>query len=862
MMNLKKILLVSCSCVSLCVMQDASATAYPFNYPDFSRYGGAENLKPPAGGLLYPLGRTGLYPHAHLFSALPPQNLKTGTEKLKFYLNQDNDDTANLTISTAAQGARSAFHAPINQQLTDGIDLPQVVASVCFITDAGECSGGGAGIDEPSSSSSGPGPIEPEPGKQCALEGYVNDVCPEGQQPGTACPYDSGWHTGCVCKPEYNKICTGSDEQGKGASCNGKYKECCKLCSGYDYTATNIPSGYIKGASCQSCDGVKYKIKCDTNSSNTGTYIDCGSAAGSGGSCTDDTGTYYEKCTCPTNYEFNAQTQTCVCKTNFKYACTGTGYAGGQGESCDNKYQTCECATGYSWSATSGCVKCSSSFKYACTGANEVKPSGSNCGGLYDKCSCKSGYKWSGGKCVVEDTCSGTCGVGCLYYSDDTCSTNKVSGKTLLGVVIYNNGTTGWVTTTEPVANAVWSTEFVTTDVKDGAINASCTNTQKLVAKGSKYLAANIANNYNAGDKQWCLPSEELMSSLMDIDTNDRMMHLDKVNTGISIAGGKKLGYIGAAYESIWTSNEAYREYAVHVSTGQGSFGLQLDGFKNDKASVRPVTCFGKDSSPCKRTETPQNGPVGNLCYCDGKVVGVRISDTDYFIGMHDLGEMIWKNANTSVSNYNFCKNVKAKLPHHGLLQYDMSLDFSLKFYGGEELNQNYYWTDTKYKSYEYYADFYNGGYVLGDISGDVYNVRPVTTCQETPEDGPQGDLYYCDGKVVGVKAGDMNFFVAMEDLGEMSRTEANLTCGNYKFCDYAYGSMPTPEQWEKMYYYKGTLEDILSDNGGEKFLKDLWYWSDTPLGESCQFMNMSKGYLSVANCRFDYYVRPVLMNY
>ena len=229
---------------------------------------------------------------------------------------------------------------------------------MCFITDAGECSGGGAGIDEPSSSSSGPGPIEPEPGKQCALEGYVNDVCPEGQQPGLACPYDSGWHTGCVCKPEYNLTCSGSDEQGKGASCNGKYKECCKLCSGYDYTASNIPSGYVKGASCQSCDGVKYKIKCDTNSSNTGTYIDCGSAAGSGGSCTDDTGTYYKNCECALTYEWSASAKKCVCASGYKYSCSGGNTAGGEGNSCDNKYQKCKCADGFVWDAESGQCLC------------------------------------------------------------------------------------------------------------------------------------------------------------------------------------------------------------------------------------------------------------------------------------------------------------------------------------------------------------------------------------------------------------------------------------------------------------------------------------------------------------------------
>ena len=502
---------------------------------------------------------------------------------------------ASVKKGVSVRNLKSSFLTDFSSP-ADRVKLRQL-ASVCFITDAGECSGGGAGIDEPSSSSSGPGPIEPEPGKQCALEGYVNDVCPEGEQPGLACPYDSGWHTGCVCKPEYNKTCTGSDEQGKGASCNGKYKECCKLCSGYDYTASNIPSGYIKGASCQSCDGVKYKIKCDTNSSNTGTYISCGSATGGGKSCTDDNGTYYEKCTCPTNYEFNAQTQTCVCKTNFKYACTGTGYAGGQGESCDNKYQTCECATGYSWSATSGCVKCGSSFKYACTGANEVKPSGSNCGGLYDKCSCKSGYKWSGGKCVVE------CDSSYKY----TCTG------------------TGYA----------------------GGAGSAC---------GGKYTQCTCASGYE------------------------------------------------------WKN---------------GSCQKILDG------------------------------PHGNLCYCNGNVVGVKADGMDFFVGMKDLGTMTWKNANSSSQNYNFCNNINGMLPNRDQLsqinENDTAINVSLSAQGGSSLKNGYYWSSTKYGSGYYAINLLSSGYVVGSTgSGDVYNVRPVTTCQET-SGGPDysackiGTLFYSD---------------------------------------------------------------------------------------------------------------------
>ncbi len=314
---------------------------------------------------------------------------------------------------------------PIQQGGNSRTNLEQL-ASVCFITDAGHCrenefytganTPDGSSGGTPGGSSGGDGDEdnwEVDNEEKCKKEGYINEDCGETATPGTPCLYDSSYHAGCVCKPEYNQTCSGVDEAGKGASCDGKYKECCSLCSTYPYSDGTIPAGHVITETCQSCTGAKYKTKCNTNSSNTGAYISCGSATGSGSVCTDDNGTYYTQCTCPTNYEFNAQTQSCVCKTNFKYTCTGTGYAGGTGTSCGNKYQTCNCASGYTWSASSGCVQCGSSFKYACTGANQTKPS-SGCGGLYDKCNCTSGYKWSGSSCVEECsssyqyTCSGT----------------------------------------------------------------------------------------------------------------------------------------------------------------------------------------------------------------------------------------------------------------------------------------------------------------------------------------------------------------------------------------------------------------------------------------------------------------------
>ncbi len=476
-----------------------------------------------------------------------------------------------------AQGARSALHAPIPLPLTNGIDLPQV-ASVCFITDAGHCrenefytganTPDGSSGGTPGGSSGGDGSEdnwEVDNEEKCKKEGYTNEDCGETATPGTPCLYDSSYHAGCVCKPEYNQTCSGADQAGKGASCDGKYKECCSLCSTHPYTDGTIPTGHVIIETCQSCTGAKYKTKCNTNSSNTGAYISCGSATGSGNVCTDDSGTYYTQCTCPTNYEFNAQTQSCVCKTNFKYMCTGTGYAGGTGISCGNKYQTCNCASGYTWSASSGCVKCSSSFKYTCTGANQTKPS-SGCGGKYDKCNCKSGYKWSGGSCIAE-----------------------------------------------------------------------CSSSYKYTCSGTGYAGG-------AG----------------------------------SACGGK--------YTSCTCSS-----------------GYTWDGGSCQKEAL--------------------NGAVGDLYYCNDKVVGVKTGDMNFYVAMKDFRDEDWYDANSGCQNYSFCD----KLNKNGILptkdqllaMYNnkSSLNSLLSTTRGIKLTEDYYWSSTGYYSRRYRVNMSNG-----NVDGSGFN--------------------------------------------------------------------------------------------------------------------------------------------
>ena len=214
-------------------------------------------------------------------------------------------------------------------------------AAVCFITDTENC--GGYKFDGGTT-----------PGEECERAGYVDGVCPEGSHAESTCPGDSSYHTPCVCNSDMTATCT-YPYQGVGAQCNGKYKECCNTCP--DYPETSIGANYVSAGECESCDGKKYKVKCNPN-----TFVDsvaCGSLGGTGGTCTDSNGTHYKQCKCPLNYEWSASQRKCVCASSFKYSCTGTGYLKGKGDVCDNKYSECECATTYKWDAAKGACVCS-----------------------------------------------------------------------------------------------------------------------------------------------------------------------------------------------------------------------------------------------------------------------------------------------------------------------------------------------------------------------------------------------------------------------------------------------------------------------------------------------------------------------
>ena len=101
-------------------------------------------------------------------------------------------------------------------------------------------------------------------------------------------------------------------------------------------------------------------------------------------------------------------------------------------------------------------------------------------------------------------------------------------------------------------------------------------------------------------------------------------------------------------------------------------------------------------------------------------------------------------------------------------------------------------------------------------------------SCQLKISNGAHGDLYYCNGKVVAVKTSGMDFFVGMENIGNMCRNEANIKCSNYVFCGNKTGILPSSSQLVTIYQNKSSLESLLISNGGTKLLTDDTYTSST----------------------------------
>ena len=133
------------------------------------------------------------------------------------------------------------------------------------------------------------------------------------------------------------------------------------------------------------------------------------------------------------------------------------------------------------------------------------------------------------------------------------------------------------------------------------------------------------------------------------------------------------------------------------------------------------------------------------------------------------------------------------------------------------------------------------------------------SSCQKQVLNGAQGELYYCNGSVVGVRATGMDFYIAMKDLGETYWPYANSQCSDYTFCGHRKGILPTKDQLVSMYNNKSQVNTLLSTNGGTKITEN-YYWSSTYHGRGYYLVNMSYGsVIANQNSSLDYYARTVL---
>ena len=126
-------------------------------------------------------------------------------------------------------------------------------------------------------------------------------------------------------------------------------------------------------------------------------------------------------------------------------------------------------------------------------------------------------------------------------------------------------------------------------------------------------------------------------------------------------------------------------------------------------------------------------GPQETAYYCKGNVVAVKTPEMDFYVGLYDLGEMMWGSAYDAAKNYIFCDNLKGSLPSYyneigWMLSNDLD-DVLLKYGGYPVLSSEFYWTGTSCDGGYYSRSIYGKGCTPGNIS---HFVRPVLNIQKT----------------------------------------------------------------------------------------------------------------------------------
>ena len=108
-----------------------------------------------------------------------------------------------------------------------------------------------------------------------------------------------------------------------------------------------------------------------------------------------------------------------------------------------------------------------------------------------------------------------------------------------------------------------------------------------------------------------------------------------------------------------------------------------------------------------------------------------------------------------------------------------------------------------------------------------------------------------------------MNFYVAMQDLGNMQWEDANSQCSSYVFCGSLKGTLPTKDQLVTIYNNKSSVNSLLATNGGTQLTND-YYWSSTnyPIYGYYYKVYMYNGGVGGDDYQQGNYVRPILTSW
>ena len=384
----------------------------------------------------------------------------------------------------------------------------------------------------------------------------------------------------------------------------------CKACPNLG-SLTYCPAPFT--CSYEDCSGLYYKTGCqpgyDWNESTKTCTKQCAYEC-TLTSCPSPFTCRYEDCSgkycktgCQSGYDWNESTKTCT--KQCAYECTLTSCPSPftcRYEDCSGKYCKTGCQSGYDWNSSSQtCTKqCSADYQYTCTGTGYAGGSGTSCNGKYKSCNCASGYEWKDGICKEDPKaewgkCNGyakNCNIGDILYSDGTCASTVISGKTPVAVVVYksDDGNCAQAMTPKPLTNSdiPWSTEYVDT----GAYNTwiisnvvkdfdSCGNTEKIISFGDEntYPAAWKAVYYaplSAPETlgKWCLPAAGVLSSLF--------YNLDIVNNTLSKIEGTQFKNTGNSEDNeyLWSSTET-DETGAWVFSNTNQTGILNGGVIN-----------------------------------------------------------------------------------------------------------------------------------------------------------------------------------------------------------------------------------------------------------------------------------------